>query len=362
VTTAYNNSSLINEAGGGPVTAFLSDPDAPTEVSMVDYLDTYILALQADSPFFWWSDVDNPSNWTATSFAGPSSKPANLRALSIHNREITLWGNEDGDVWYNDGSTPFSRLDGAYFERGILAPDSLAFGGDSYFWLDNERRISSFTGRTLKILSGSYDEYIRKLVPASDAIGIFISIGKWAFYILTWPTAKFTLVLNVINGTLSEWGDWDSANALFTAWKGRTYCYCRTWDIHLVGDNTTGKVYKLRPDIFQNNGETIRTLMRTGWSDDSTLTQKRDQELRIRCKRGQGDVAGSEPVFKLRYRDNGEQTWKDERKVSLGKIGDYEMIKRVHRTGVYRTRQYEIEHSDNSDFILSDMEHDIESV
>lgn len=366
VTTAYTAATVIAEAGDGPVTAYLSDTDAPTDVSMVDYLDGYILALKENSQYFYWSEIGvsgkDPANWSATNFANPSSKPTNLRALKVENREIVLWGNMDADVWYNDGSTPFSRLDGAYFPRGIIAPDSLVFGGGSFYWLDHERRICTKTGNQIAIISGPYDDHIRRLEPVSDAIGMFFSLGKNAFYVITWPTAKFTVVYNAVNQTMSEWGDWDSAKALYTAWKGRTYCYCRAWDMHLVGDNSTGKIYKLRADIFDIEGEPVRTVCRTGWNDDGEFVQKREVELRVRCKRGLGDISDNEPVFSLRYRDNGNQTWKDERQVSLGKMGDYEMIKRIMRTGVYRTRQYEIIHSEETDFILSDLEHDIEVV
>jgi hypothetical protein len=48
--------------------------------------------------------------------------------------------------------------------------------------------------------------------------------------------------------------------------------------------------------------------------------------------------------------------WSNEKTISLGKVGDNNIIKRLFRQGVYRTRQREFVHSDASDFVLSDIE------
>jgi hypothetical protein len=350
---ASGGKMVTTNAGG--TTAFMADADAPTAVTSVAFMDKYIFANKVNTTSFYWSDVNSPLDWTATSFASAESKPDYLIALQVEDREITLFCKEKIEIYYDDGVTPFSRLEGAFINRGVLAPNSIKYYGGTWYFLDQDRHVCSLTGRSPSILSNPYDEYIRDIKPVTDAIGSIVTFGKQVFYVLTWPTHKFTLVYNILTSSWAEWGDWDSANSVYTAWKGKNFCYCRAWDIYLVGDATTGKIYKINPSLFQNNGEIIRTLIRTGQVNHGTNEQKISKELIVECKRGVGGISGDEPVFTHRYRDeNG--TWSNEQQISLGKIGDTNSIQRLHRLGMYRTRQHEFVHSDNSDFILSDLE------
>jgi len=50
----------------------------------------------------------------------------------------------------------------------------------------------------------------------------------------------------------------------------------------------------------------------------------------------------STPCLLLRYRNDGKPNWSNYREVSLGKLGDTEIFKRISGLGSYRNRQYEI--------------------
>jgi hypothetical protein len=129
--------------------------------------------------------------------------------------------------------------------------------------------------------------------------------------------------------------------------------------MHLIGDRKTSAIYQLAPTSFQDNGATIRSLIQTGHISHGTLFPKTSNELIMRIKRGAGGTAGNVPVFEVRWRnDNG--AWSNYHQVSLGKIGDMNIIGRLLRLGQYRTRQWEFIHSDDTDFVLSDLEEDAE--
>lgn len=340
----------------GAATAFVADADAPTEVSHVAYMDRYIFANKLNTALFYWCDVNSPLAWTSTSFGNPESKPDYLNALHVGNREITLFGRESLEFWFNDGINPFSRIEGTSLDKGCIAPHSIVnAGGGAWIFLDDQRRVVVVEGRSPRIVSGPYDNIIRDFYPVTDAVANLISIGKQTFYILDFPTMQRTFVWNITSDTWSEWGDWDNASIRFESWKGRSSCYCRAWDCTLVGDHVTGKIYKIRPDVFNNNSEVIRTIISPGTVTHGTMKRKRADELILRVKRGLGSVAGSDPVFVLRWK-NEDQVWQPERTISLGKIGDVNIIKKIQRCGVYRTRDYEFEHTEDTDFVLSDME------
>lgn len=366
-TTFADNGSYIVMASGGRMitydnsspTAFMADADAPTAVSHVGYMDRYILANVYGTTRFQWSDVNAPLTWTSTSYADPESKPDILLALHIGWREITLFGKESIEIWYNDGTNPFSRLEGAYVERGCAAAHSIVNAGGVWVWLDHERRISMLEGRTVKLISGPYDGLIRNINSVADAYANFISIGGHAFYLLTFPSENLTVAYDLATDSWAEWGYWDNTTGVHQAWLGKSYCYATRWQFHLVGDRTTGKIYKLDISSFLDCCNEIRTVIRTGQVSHGTLKNKRSDSLLMRCKRGVGGVGEDEPVAEVRWRnDNGN--WGKIQRVGLGKIGEREMVKKLSRLGMYRARQYEIIHSAESDFVISDLEEEVE--
>ena len=62
----------------------------------------------------------------------------------------------------------------------------------------------------------------------------------------------------------------------------------------------------------------------------------------------------------LRHRTDNGARWSHERWKSLGRTGDH--INKIdwRRNGIYRTRQYELTHTDPSDFIIMGAQEDVE--
>jgi hypothetical protein len=119
-------------------------------------------------------------------------------------------------------------------------------------------------------------------------------------------------------------------------------------------------VYKVDPSSYQDNGNTIKSLIRTGHINHGTDNFKRSNQLRVRLRRGVGAITG-DPQFSLRWRDQGG-AWSNWHSRNMGRAGDPEFFVTFKRMGKYRTRQYEIQHADNSDFTLISIEEDVEDL
>ena len=78
----------------------------------------------------------------------------------------------------------------------------------------------------------------------------------------------------------------------------------------------------------------------------------------MRVKRGVGGTT-TNPQFTLRWRDD-NGAWSNTIAFDLGREGDTDFWISYGPMGIYRARQYEIRHADNSEFIFMDMEEDIE--
>ena len=360
-TTVAYTSYLRNSNTHIQASRFISDADAPTAVSHVSWMDGYFLANELNSARFHWSNADEPFLWSSLSFASAEGHPDKLVALHTAWLEVTLFGAESLETYYDDGDSPFSRIEGGVLERGCIAPYSIENCGGIWVWLDSYRRVVTLQGRQWAIKSGPYDEIISKIVDVSTAYSMHCTFSGASFYVLTFPSVDLTVVWNMTTDSWSEWGTWDSDTAIFGRWIGKCYCYARTWDKHLLGGSTDSIIYEMEPGVFQEDGASIRTLMRMAHMTLGTTAQKRETKMRINVKRGQGKVGGAEPVFAIRHNSD-NHGWSNEVNVGLGDIGENQHIIEIRGLGTYHSRQWEFLHTDNSDFILNGIEVEVEKM
>lgn len=354
-----SDATTVVMANGGPMVhtdlstlTTMADADAPTEVSHVAELDGYILANDVGSGTIMFSDLNSLTSWQALSFFTAESRPDPVLAMAEAFREIIAIGSESVEFFVNDGQTPFSRIPGSAQPFGISAPYSLALAGNTWMWLDHNRRFASMQGRQVVNLSTPYDRVIQRYLSVDDAIGYSVSIDGMTLYVLTFPTAQETLVFNYTSQQWHRWGYWVSSSGVHQRFRGYSYCYARMWNLHLIGDHSNGIIYAASRNVFQDNGSHIRSLLRTGHISHGLHVDKLSDCIRLHCKRGHGTATVENPQIMLRRRVNNRQQWGNERWKSLGQVGQHSPFIDWKRNGVYKTQQLEFTHSDNTDLVI----------
>lgn len=337
--------------------AYINDPDAPTSATQIAYLDGYILAIDQTNKFYW-SDVNAGTSWTSTSFASAAGSSDFNVALKVFNREIYLLGQKSIEVWENDGTTPFTRIPGGFIESGCSAAFSVLADENYLYWLDDNRRLVRFTGKSIERLSTKYDREFQRLARVSDCIAYKIPIDGYVFFVFTFPFDNKTFVYNQTVDDWSEWGAWDYPTALYNRYIGNCYTYAEKWGLHLIGRKDKRIVSQISRSYYQDDTDVIRVSRTTGHIDNGTLKTKRCDELRFRAKRGAGLSSGT-PKIMIRYKlDN--QRWSNVAEFSLGNVGEYDIVVRDRRRSIYKTKQYEFSATDAVDIVFSGAEEDIE--
>lgn len=337
--------------------AYIADVDAPTAASHIAFLDGYILAIDGSNKLYW-SDVNAGTSWNSLSFATAAGSPDNIVALRVYNREIYLFGQRTIEVWENDGTTPFSRIPGGVIQSGCSAPHAIIEDENSLYWLDDNRRLVRFAGKSVERLSTRFDRELQGLSKVSDAVAMKMQIDGNVFFVFTFKEANKTLAYNQTTEDWSYWGQWSLANASYDRWIGNSYCYAEAWGLHLIGHKDNLVVSELSKNYYSDNSSTIRPYRLTGHIDYGTSQLKRSNELRFRAKRGIG-LSSRTPKVMLRYRiDNRE--WSNIKEFSLGDIGEYNIVVRDTRRKIFRTIQYEFSATDAVDVVFSQAEEDIE--
>lgn len=329
----------------------MADPDAPVNVTHLAMVDQFILANVSGSGKVQFSDVNNLTSWQALSFFTAESSADDVVAIGDAYQEILVLGRETCEFWIDDGQSPFSRIPGTSQPFGTEAPYSLALAGDAWIWLDHKRRLVTMQGHQIVPVSTPYDRVIQRYQAVDNAIGYVTSVDSMPIYVLNFPTAGETLAYNYVTQHWHKWGYWDADHIQYDRFRGNSYCYARSWNQHLVGDHTNGKIYKMSRLTYTDSGNPIRSMLRTGHLSHGAMFTKQSDCVRLRCKRGVGNDAVADPQISMRRRVDGG-AWNNERWASLGQSGDSRPFIEWRRNGIYRTCQYEFVHSDNSDLVV----------
>lgn len=369
--TAPDGASVLMASGENivvldttPVCTTVADADAPTTVRSLTVYDQYTIAQVEGTGTFVFDEVGSGGvTWRSQDVLSAESKPDRLMAVMGTLDGFELFGKQSTEFWINDGVTPFSRVRGLTFNKGLGARYSPALFGDTWMWLDEHRIVVRATLNKLEEVSDPIRKELQSLNIVEDAIGDIITPNGWPLYVLTFPSANRTFVYDLKQNHWLEWGNWYPQTATYRRFRGQSYCYAEKWNKHLVGDCTLGAIYELDSNTFTDSRTTepdvevdpdiIRSSRLTGFITHDTGNRKRCKRIRLRLKRGAANADVAAPIMQVRWREQG-RAWTPTYSldVSLGAVGQHEIFVEMTQCGTYRARQYEFIHSDATEWIL----------
>ena len=350
------NGGGLYKTSGGALSA-IADPDAPVNVTSLTFLDQYIIANNSETPYFYYSGVNDPDSWSALDFATAEVRPDDTTGVATNWDELFVLGTESVEVWYNDGSTPFVRRDGATINRGTLSPYTFKRVGNTFMMLDSKRHVVNIEGRNPVIVSNEIDDDLAEIRDIEDAFAMVMDIEGRAFYVLSFPRANRTYAYDYKMKAWARWGQYQSEHGVYDRFGGNSYAFCTDWNKHVIGSKDDGRVYTMASSINADGDSYNRLRVQTGHIDHGVLSNKRSRDLRLRGKRGSTSQPGS---LMLRVRDNGTGQWSREYILDTGAAGDYVIDWSVFLGGIYRTRQYEITATDNVPVLFGEAEEEVE--
>jgi hypothetical protein len=322
--------------------AKITDADWPG-AAQVDYLDGYMLGITPNSGQFWVTDLYDAGSMSALDFASAEGNPDKLVAIQVDHREVWLFGERTTEVWYNSGdsSFPLSRVGGAFLELGCAARFSVARGDNTQFWLSTDGTVVRADGYTPKIISTrAIEAAIAGYARVDDARGFYYSQAGHGFYVLTFPSEDVTWVYDAAVDAWHRRASWGMG-------RWRPTCHARLGQAHIVGDGTSGRLYRIDPAAATDAGQPIERMRVTAplVSEDKRLIHSRvciDFETGVGTLSGQGQ----DPQALLSWSDDGGRTWSQEHAASLGRQGAYRTRAEWRRLGQSRSRVYRVRVTD----------------
>lgn len=327
----------------------LTLPDNPGSCA---FSNTYLLFLASGTADFYWSNAGG-TTWDALDFDQASSSVDDATEIIIHRGELWIFGPASYEVWSFTGATPLWVRSTTVAGIGLAARGSLAVGGDTIAFLAHTgtgtpRMVAVDGYSSTRISTPEVEHAISTYASVDDAYGWIMSEGGHAFYVLTFPSGPATWVFDFTTG---EWHERETYG--LDRWLPS--CHVWTGTEHHVGDPTSGTIYRVDADVYEDDGTPIRRLRRVRLPNVGGHNLfMHEFELRFQAGSGISSGQGSNPMAMLRMSRDGGRTWGRELWRSIGKIGEYRDRARWLRLGVARDPVVEVSVSDPVEVVMVD--------
>ena len=318
----------------------------------VVFQDGYFILPKPNSGQFYLSNTYDGTSYNGLNFATAEGSPDLLVSVLPFRNQLVLFGSQTVEVWYDSGnpSFPYSRIPGGFIEHGCAAPLSVAKTGDTLLWLGQDDYGNGIVYKSVGLQPVRASNYGVELALSgystiSDATAFVYEDRGHTFYVLNFPTANATWVLDVTLGVWHERTS-QSADGSFGRWRGN--CHTFAYGLHLVGDYADGRIYALDNANFTDDGNPIKWI-RSFPVVSTNLKRAIHSKFQLDCLVGQGvngNGLGESPTAMMRYSDDGGASWSSERFSLIGRIGQRQARVIWRRLGAPRTRVYEVSGTD----------------
>lgn len=316
---------------------------APTnQASDVTYIDGYGIFSTKSDEIWFISSTDDFTTFNGAEFTSADAHPDDIVGILADHRELVVLGRRSIEHYYNTGASafPFERVPSGYVERGCGAKGSIQKYNNAIFWLGDDLRVYTAQGyQPHEISTDAVDKSIAAMSDPNTCSSMMYTQEGHTHYVINWSDG--TWVYDLSTGL---WHERQSYNQ--NRWRAQHHV--SIWGKHLVGDFSTGDIYELDLDTYDDNGTTIRreAVAPPIHGQGQRLSMSRffvDMEA---GKGLDGGVQGSNPDIMLDYSDDGGRTFGNERWAKFGKVGEYGRRATWNRLGHFYDRQIRVAVSD----------------
>lgn len=331
----------------------VTDPDYPAAtVPGAVYLDGYFFVMDKDGTVYN-CDLENPDSWNALNYITAEAEWDKGVAIAKHQNYVVALKDWTCELFYdaaNPTGSPLSKVSNATVQIGCAQGYSVVqFHGGLIFMSKTRERgrsVHFFPPNSIdpqEIASAS----IQRILNAADLTTVRAWGGKLGgriLYVLNLVTANITLVYDFTSKT---WAQWTSDNAGTEGYFKYGF-YATDGNRDFLLHETTGEVFTLTPDVYQDDGADIKVLIRTGRLDAGNMDRKTMSQLTI-----VGDESATS--VSVQQSDDDYQTFSTARTVAM----DAEPP-RLLRLGMFRRRSFDIRHVDNTPLRLTAIDAEIQ--
>lgn len=302
----------------------ISDP-AFYGADQVEYVDSFFIYNRPNTNQFYVGPSNGVTPLDPLYIASKEAKSDRLATLMVNHRELWLIGEQTTEVWFNAGAVafPFNIISGLFIEHGTVAHHSPASHDISIYMLGQNKEGGRFA-MTLtqqapkRISTHAIEAEWLRYSRVDDAVGFTYMDRGHPFYVLTFPTADKTWVYDIAT---RQWHERVTIDSNGDEHRWIANCACQAYGAVVLGDHSNGKLYRLSPDVFTENGQpVIRIRSFPHMFKGGGLVEY--TEFMADVEVGAQGVGNGDEIF-LRLSDDRGRTWHGPLGAPIGPAGNY---------------------------------------
>lgn len=343
-TTTFTYTMLSDPGGNASVVgsytvsrfAQIVDDNYPGLVT-VTWQDGYFIGQRANGQRVYISAINNGYVWDALDYSSAESSPDDIVSVATDNGNLHLFGENSTEMWANSGAVdfPFERISGASNEWGCAARQSVCKFDNSLAFLAKNKMGQVIVARMegylpKRISTPELETIINGYTSVSDAVAFSYMNDGHPFLEVNFPSAGRTWLYD---GLSDCWSRLESHQIT----RHRANLAVNYLNSIVVSDFENGRIYRLNPESYTDNGDPIATEVITRHVNNGNDRMIVDM-LQLNMESGVGTATGqgSQPQVMLQISKDGGHTYGNEVWRDFGAMGQYKMRAVWRRLGMAR--------------------------
>jgi hypothetical protein len=324
--------------------------DMPAGRFIVKAGDRTVVAGHEDTRFDW-SASNEPEDWDIASGAGFANvqKTGTIKNMIEYRNNLFFFKEEETEVYsYTGTSIPFRLQAGLNIDKGLGAVDSVVKANDRFYWFGNDGDFYEYSGGVPVVISDSIRARLDAMNNTSDIIGFDIRKENVIMWIS--QTDGVSLLYDYAKGK------WLEDNRWITGWQALPFIsYMELNRKQYFGSvGCDGKIHEWSSEHKDDDGSPLKVHRRLKAQISQRGHKVRVDRIRLRRKGAVATSSEASPSFGIRWRfDKGK--WSIYQDVTMGAVGEHDPYVDIRRLGRGIELELEINESDVTDFLLTDM-------
>ena len=304
----------------------VTDTDLPPSTSLA-FLDGYGILSTSRGRFFS-TELDDFTNIDPLAFGSAESDADDIVCINERDGEIVVFGTRTIEWWQDTGDVTFAFTRSQAIHLGCLSAGSVCKVDRTLAWIAHDGTVRLMDGYDGKRIS---DHGVERNISSVDPSTI--TSTSWArdgHTFLAISAATSTMVYNLTTG---KWHDRESYGS--ARWD--VSCVAKFGNRNIAGSSSAGTLYDMSPAYYDEAGQPLVMTVQTPPVHAFPL-RLQFNALYIDIISGVGlnttTPADLDPMLMLSWSDNGGKTWGNERRIPLGRLGEYTRRAVTRRLGV----------------------------
>lgn len=312
----------------------ITDVDFPAKPRVVIFHDGRFLVNSGGTGEFHGSSAYNGLTWDALDFSTAESSPDQLTQMAVIGSELTLIGDLTTEFWADIGGAgfPYQRTGGSGINYGIAAQWSVTNFLDGIAFLARQKGGEAFVANLQgyqieRISNHELDFLINGYSTCSDATAFSYILGGHPMLQINFPSADKSWLYDA---STQVWSQLQSKGI----GRHRAEMCVNFQNQKIVTDYTNGRAYKLKQDVYTDNGDEIALeLIGRHLVQDELMETFPYFEVVMETGVGLVSGQGSNPQVMISVSKDGGQSYGTEIWVSAGQLGNTKKRARLRNLG-----------------------------